>query len=59
MEAQIAQEKLTLRSSAYAYVNPVGYVPTTFFELAKITASGRLGLVAKLKAVQAQQGRAA
>lgn len=27
-------------------VNPEGYVPTTFFGLAKITATGRLGLIA-------------
>ena len=26
-----------------AQVNPAGHVPTTFFELAKNTASGRLG----------------
>lgn len=26
-----------------AQVNPAGHVPTTFFELAKIAASGRLG----------------
>ena len=39
------------RASA-SQVNPTSHVPTTFFELAKIAASGRLGQVRIQRAVE-------